>query len=119
VVTGRCQIDGHGVIELVCRRDRTKTPLPTRGQFVATDEFLRSFQVAYRQANDRCWDRQMLVATNGEFQIELTVPPQAHGPCYVRAFVAGRADFAMGASQVFVRRPRTENVAAKDANLTR
>ncbi len=118
-VTGNCRIDGRGVIELVCRRDRTKTPLPLRGRFVPTHEFLRSFQEAYRQANDRCWIWQTFTADDGEFQTELTVPADARGPCHVRAFVAGPSDFTMGASSVFVRRPRTESVAAEDGNLRR
>lgn len=119
VIAGTCPVDASGVIELVCRRDRTKTPPATRERFIPTHEFLQSFQQAYRHANDRCWIWQPFSIVDGEFQTKLTVPPDARGPCYVRAFAAGPRDFAMGAASVFVRRPKTENVAAKEGTLKR
>lgn len=107
-VLGRSPIDGSGVIELVCRRDRTRTPPPIRNRFIPTDGFLRSFHEAYRQANDQCWVSQILTVEGGEFESELTVPTAARGSCYVRAFAKGADGFALGATKVFVRRPKPE-----------
>lgn len=107
-VTGRSSIDGRVTIELVCRRDRTKSPPPVRNRFIPSHEFLRSFQEAYRQANDRCWARQTVAIEDGQFGTELTVPSEARGICYVRAFVQGIDGFALGATDVFVRRPKAE-----------
>jgi len=107
-VLGRSSLDGSGVIELVCRRDRTKSPPPVRNRFVPTDEFLRSFQEAYRQANDRCWARQAVTIEGGEFKSELIVPPEVRGTCHVLVFVKGTDGFALGATDVFVRRPKAE-----------
>jgi hypothetical protein len=107
-ISGRSPFEGSGVIELVCRRDRTKTPPPIRNRFIPTDEFLRSFQQAYRHANDRCWVSRILTVEGGEFDTDLAVPPEARGSCYVRAFVKGTDGFALGATKVFVRRPKPE-----------
>ena len=59
-VAGRCPTSGTGVIELTCRRDRTKTDPPTRSRFYPTDEFLRSFNAVFLQANDGIWTSQPL-----------------------------------------------------------
>ena len=115
-VSGQCPFGGHAVIELVCRRDRTKTPPPDRGQFIPTDGFLRSFQETYRQANDRRWISQALTIDGGEFRTELTVPPEARGTCFVRAFIEGLDGFALGATRVSVRRLRVETAAAENPN---
>lgn len=115
-VSGRSSLDGSGVIELVCRRDRTKTPPPVRNRFIPTDAFLRSFQEAYRRANDRCWVSQVLTVAGGEFETEMTVPIDARGSCYVRAFVNRADGFALGATSVFVRRPKPEAATVEKTN---
>jgi hypothetical protein len=113
-IAGRCPLSGRGVIELACRRDRTKSVLPARSRFYPTDAFLRSFDAVYAQANDGVWSARSFVATGGEFQAELAVPPECRGPCHVRAFVEGQQDVAAGAAPVFVRRPPEDlNVAAR------
>jgi hypothetical protein len=104
-VAGRCEIEGRGTIELVCRRDRTRLPAPTRNRFVPSHEFLASFDETYRHANDPVWVAQSFSASGGDFEIAIDVPSQARGPCHLRAFVTGEGCFAMGAADVFVRRP--------------
>lgn len=94
---------GKGVLELVCRRDRSRTPPPSRERFQATDEFLHSFQAAYAEANTSTWTAQPFTATGGDFQVDLRVPAEARGPCHVRVFLQGADDVALGATDVFVR----------------
>ena len=113
-IVGRSPLAGDGVLELVCRRDRTKATLPARPQFYPTDAFLRSFDTVYEQANDSVWTSQPFSSTGGEFQTELTVPAECRGPCYVRVFLRDSQDTALGAASVFVQRPKAEqDVAAK------
>ncbi len=114
-VSGQSPCDGNGVIELACRRDRTKTSPPVRNRFIPTDAFLRSFQEAYRQANDQCWISQTLTVEGGEFEAQLTVPRDARGSCHVRVYVEGADGFALGATNVFVRRPKPDVGAAPSA----
>ncbi len=104
-VSGRCELAGEGWIELVCRRDRSRVSLPSRRQFVPTNEFLRSFQEGYRQANDPVWVAQRFTATGGDFELQLVVPPDCSGPCHVRVCVVAADDLALGAADVFVQRP--------------
>jgi hypothetical protein len=101
-------IPASGVVELVCRRDRTKTPFAPRSEFEPTDDFLRSFNAAYAQANDPVWLSQPLSTEGGEFETELTVPQDVRGPCHVRICLHGVTELAIGAASVFVRRPRQE-----------
>jgi len=51
----------------------------------------------------------------GEFDTELIVPPDARGSCYVRAYVKGADGFALGASKVFVRRPKPEDATVRES----
>jgi hypothetical protein len=103
-VTGRCDVAGSGVIELVCRRDRSRLAWPARTRFQPTHEFLASFNDAYREVNDPVWIRRPFVSDGGEFAVELNVPPDVTGPCHVRAFISNETGCALGAADVFVRR---------------
>jgi hypothetical protein len=104
-VTGHCEITGQGLVELVCRRDRSRVPAPDRTRFLPTHAFLESFNEVYRQANDPVWNAEVFSPAGGDFEIVLEIPPEARGPCHLRAFVAGQHQFAVGARDVFVRRP--------------
>ena len=89
----------------------TATP-PTRQRFYPTDAFLRSFDAVYEQANDGVWISQPFSTAGGGFQAELPVPADSRGPCYIRVFLKGSEDVAIGAASVFVRRPREEREVA-------
>lgn len=115
-IVGRCPLAGSGVIELVCRRDRMKATPPTRPRFYPTDAFLRSFDAVYERANDDVWSSQPFSTTGGGFQAELSVPSDTHGPCHVRVFLKGAENVAIGAANVFVRRPREERDIASRRN---
>lgn len=97
---------GDGVLELVCRRDRLKGESPSRPQFLPTQEFLRSLQEGYGQANNRTWSSQTVSVAAGPSEIVLAVPETARGPCYARLLVQTKKGLAVGASEVFVRPPR-------------
>ena len=118
-VAGSCTADGSGVVELVCRRDRMRRALPERHRFVPTDAFLRSLHQTYREANDRVWVRQPVDCRGGRFQVALAIPTEARGPCYVRVFLAGRDNAAMGASPVFVRPLRAASIASGEGRVAR
>ena len=115
-IVGRCPLAGSGVIELVCRRDRMTATPPTRQRFYPTDAFLRSFDAVYEQANDGVWISQPFSTAGGGFQAELPVPADSRGPCHIRVFLKGSEDVAIGAANVFVRRPREEREVAARRN---
>jgi hypothetical protein len=111
-VAGRCPTAGTGVIELACRRDRTKTDPPTRSRFYPTDEFLRSFNAVFLQVNDGVWVSQPFQTEGGEFRTEVPVPVECRGSCDVRLLVSGSQDVVIGSASVFVRRPPDQQTAA-------
>lgn len=103
-VRGHCELAGDGRIELVCRRDRTRSALGVRRQFVPTHEFLQAFEDTYHQANDHVWLAQPFRFPGGPFELPLELPPECSGPCHVRAWVADSQCAALGAADVFVYR---------------
>jgi hypothetical protein len=105
-ITGSSQIAGTCTIELVCRRDRMKSKPSPRREFDASHQALSAFDEAYLQANDRCWSSRRLQLEGGPFRTDLLVPLEAHGHCHVRVFLQAKRGFGLGATGVFVRRPR-------------
>ncbi len=98
-VAGRCHV------ELVCRRDRTRERVPTRTHFLRTEQELATYTSTYAEANDRCWVSKLVSSPAGPVEMTLTVPAEARGPCHVRVLVEGAERCALGAADVFVRRP--------------
>jgi hypothetical protein len=111
-IAGSTEVAGRCMVELVCRRDRTKAPAPARREFVASEEALAAFSEAYLQANDLRWTARELHLARGAFHTELAVPLEAHGPCHVRVFLEGEGDYALGAADVLVRPYRVAEAAS-------
>lgn len=108
VVRGISSIAGRGTIELVCRRDRTKTQMPQRQKYDPRDQVLADYDQAYSGANDRLWVSQTLSLDVGEFNATLNVPAEARGASFVRVFVEGENGHALGAAKVFLRKPKEQ-----------
>jgi hypothetical protein len=113
-VAGHTPLSGRLTLELVCRRDRTKTDAPHRANAPLTDRDLEAFAAVYAQANDRRWARVSRQCAAGDFVVQFDVPPDAEGPCYVRAFVDGSAGHALGAAEVRIKSlPATPRMATR------
>jgi hypothetical protein len=97
---GRCRI------ELACRRDRSRLPAPSRPVFQPTERFLTGMDEAYEAVNDPVWTSQTVDCTEDSFECRLVVPETVRGACTVRAYHVGQDDYALGACELFVRRPR-------------
>ncbi len=105
-VVGQCPLAGQWVVELVSRRDRSRVAAPDRPRFQLSHEFLAAMDTMYRETNDPVWTSRTISGATTDFEIDITVPEEARGPCYVRAYLMGEDDFALGACEVFVRRPK-------------
>lgn len=99
---GHTALAGPGVLELVCRPDGSKVPLPVRERFDPSDRALEAFQPVYEQTRDRCWARWALELPAGAFATEIVIPPHCHGPCHVRLRVEGPDRFALGSAALYV-----------------
>ncbi|MCL4203163.1 MAG: hypothetical protein KJ000_11735 [Pirellulaceae bacterium] len=106
-VSGHSNMTGRGVVEVVSRRDRLKTDIPTRRYFEESEQFLRSLDEDYQQANDSVWVRQAFAANGEAFAVNIDLPPETRGPCYVRAWIESPDGAAQGATRVFVHRALT------------
>jgi hypothetical protein len=101
-VQGLSGISGSGMVEIASRRDRSKHELAPRRHFQWSDEFLRSMDDAYQQANDRVWVREPFQAHGGSFALHVDLPPGIRGPCYVRVWIENSQGAAEGATRIFV-----------------
>jgi hypothetical protein len=111
-IRGTSEIAGQAVIELVCRRDRTTFRPPVRRQFERTDAWLRQLQDTYLRANNTIWASSRRELAVGEFSTTLHVPQDAQGLSHVRVFVQGENDFALGATDIYLRaKPRTDQIS--------
>lgn len=101
---------GLCTVELVCRRDGLRFRAPSRNEFDATDDALSAYTGVYREAIDQRWHSQSFELTaeqtGQELQVAVPVPANVFGPCHVRIHVGGQSGFALGAADVFIRRPR-------------
>ncbi len=107
-VRGTSAVAGNCIIELVCRRDRMTFRPPRRGKFEVNDAWLRKLQETYVKANDTTWTSIQTKLPQGEFTAKLTVPEDAAGLGHVRVYVRGANDFALGASDIYLRAPQVE-----------
>lgn len=113
-VQGRSAVTGRCLIELECRRDRFRFEPPARDKFESTPEFLAALHETYRRANDRRWTAlEADLDTPGEFIVSLAIPAEATGPCVVKTHIVGTDQHGLGATTLFVRRPRPGSSVAK------
>jgi hypothetical protein len=101
-------IAGRGVIELVCRRDRQKAAFPARREYQPSDDFLRTFAGAYRQANDQVWMSREITLDDEAVELQFPVPIEARGHCHLRVHLQGDRTLAVGAANLYVARPKSD-----------
>ena len=113
-LSGHCELAGKCTIELVSRRDRSRTNPRGRTKFDSASASLADYNEQYVLANDPLWKRVEMDFAGGEFKASITVPSEARGPCHVRVRVQGQQAFALGSADLFIRRPNSsERTAAK------
>jgi hypothetical protein len=97
-------VTGWAAVELVCPRDRFTFTPDRRSSKDTTSEDWKAMTEVHRRANDKRWAARQLQTTSNEMTVRMTVPEIAHGPAYVRVFVQGRLDFAVGSKKTYIRR---------------
>ena len=102
-IRGASPLVGRLRVELVSQRDQQRVKTPTRGPYVESRLAMREFDRTYVLANDREWSVLEQTHRGGEFVLEMEVPEQCQGPCFVRAFLDTQQQHAMGALAVYVR----------------
>ena len=98
------KLAGKSVVELSCPRGRFTFEPPKRTKFDASDAGMASMNETYQQANRDIWLRQELDAVAGENSTTIKIADNIRGPAFVRLFIQGEKDFAIGSSQIYVRR---------------
>jgi hypothetical protein len=102
-IEGVAPIAGRMIVELICRRDRLTFDPPQRTHLPASAGALAQLDTVYAKANDHRWTASYFDARPGPFTTKLNVPLEARGQSHVRIFLEGADDFALGASDVYIR----------------
>jgi hypothetical protein len=105
-VDGVAPLAGDCLLELVCRRDRSTTPLSPRRQLDGSETALAAMTQAYQMANHHVWQSREVRVKPGQFAVNIPVPKHAHGASFVRVFIEGSTDSAMGEAPVYIQRAR-------------
>ena len=104
-VSGQAPLAGILTVELACRRDRlTFVPASRRPRGGSAPDW-QAMNTTYRRANDHVWASETRHVQRGPFRVKISVPDEAQGPSHVRCYLAGPTAFAIGATDVDVRRP--------------
>lgn len=96
-IAGSSEVDGRATVELVVPRDRFVTAPVRRKEFPESPDDWTEFQNVLSQANDRRLASTETEIQGGRLATSLRIPENARGNCFVRVYVEGRDDFAMGA----------------------
>ena len=107
LVRGSSPLPGQCTIELACRRDRTRSIPPVRKRFDGDPNSLSLYDNVYQMVNDSVWVQRTVAIPAGDFELTLDIPHEARGAGHLRAFVQSSNDHALGAVDVFLRRPKT------------
>ena len=96
-VSGTSEVDGQATVELVVSRDRFVHGAVRRTEFPESRDEWGEFQRVQEQANDRRLAWTVSEIRGGRLDARLRIPENARGDCFVRVYVEGSNDFAMGA----------------------
>lgn len=97
-VDGRCQV------ELIVAPGRLTFQPPSK-PLMPGDEAFAQAQTVYEKANDLRLSSIEATIVGGRLDVRLGVPSDARGKCYLRAYVEGAGDFALGAVPVEIHAP--------------
>ncbi len=96
-IGGLCEVDGRATVELVVPRDRFVAAPVRRAEFPELPADWDAFQSDYTRANDRRLASAETEVCGGKLDTRLLVPSHARGECFVRVYVEGTDNYAMGA----------------------
>ncbi|MDZ4820349.1 MAG: C25 family cysteine peptidase [Planctomycetota bacterium] len=103
-IQGRSPVSGAGRIEVLIPRHRSQR-LANRPHYLPGEEFFRSFETTYRQANQSVIATATTTVTNGRVAARLQFPRDATGEYIVRVVVDGKSDFAIGHNSIQIGGP--------------
>ena len=101
-VTGTSPMDATMELDLSYKRDRFRFRPKRRKEYDSTPATFASYQKTYEQTQDLLCTKQTVKVPKGPFEIELTVPKDASGDCFVRAMLMSKNKFAIGSAKVYV-----------------
>ena len=102
VVSGNAPFAGACLVELVCRRDRLTFDHSKRRKIELSEVELNQMTETYLRANDSRWTAKRIDVKPGKFSTQVPVPAHAHGSCFVRVFLQGASECAIGDAPIYI-----------------
>lgn len=96
---------GNATVELIVRRDRLRIRPVPRQKYEVSAAALTEFDQTYRAANDPRLVSRQVQLNDGSTKLRMTIPAEASGECHVQVFLKTEDAFAMGNSNISIRRP--------------
>lgn len=109
-IRGRSPFAGTGACELVLRRDRMRGEPPARRAYTGQPEQIEEYARSYARANDPVLVAKPLSLANREFEITMKLPPDAKGPCHIRAYIAAPGRLAIGHCPIEIAPPAKQDL---------
>ena len=101
-VKGNASADGQLVIDICYKRDRYRKRPPRRKEYDSSPATFAHYQLIYNQIQQLVCTEKTIDVKAGEFEVQLDVPPDASGDCFVRAMLLADETFALGSTKIFV-----------------
>ena len=106
-VAGNAPASGVMQIDLSYKRDRFRYRPKRRKEYDSASATFASYQKTYEQTQDLICIKRTIKVEKGSFEVELQVPEDASGDCFVRAMLvsenkSAKSKFAIGAAKVYV-----------------
>jgi hypothetical protein len=92
------------MVELIVAPGRLTFHAPAK-PLIPSDEGFEAVGEVYAKANDLRLSSIEATIVDGRLDVRLGVPSDARGKCYVRAYVEGADDFAMGVAPLEIHAP--------------
>ena len=103
IVRGSTPVGGSLTVEVCYKRDRFRKRPPRRREYDSSAEVFAQYDVVYRETHQLTCCRSEAVVEAGPFELEIEVPADASGACFIRGMVESPSGFAMGARPLSIR----------------
>ncbi len=101
-VSGIAKHAGKLELDLAYRRDRFRVRPPRRKKYEATHASFTKYQEVFNQAQELVCSKRVLDVESGAFELELQVPGDCSGECFIRGLLKSNGSIAVGSSRLFV-----------------
>jgi hypothetical protein len=114
-VTGQADADGELTVELVTPHGRMRHQLPRRESPPAEESEMAGCNRVYFDANEQRWSAETVHCKAGAYRVDLSIPADASGACFVRAYLDSPKGSFLASAPVTIRAAKDPVIRMADA----